>query len=129
MVPISFLLFHLFNHRISILHLYLYIYLTHLSLALYHYLSLPFARSNGRFLSTRHRVLNKKGVERFSMPFFFEPNFHCRVACLPTCCSPQNPAKYAPVEAGEYLLSRYAATHEAYGGPSHAQTTSNERAD
>ena len=73
--------------------------------------------SNGRFLSTRHRVVSKTGRERFSIPFFFEPNFDCQVECLPTCTSPANPPRYAATTAGEYLLGRYAATHEAYGGP------------
>lgn len=72
--------------------------------------------SNGRFLSTRHRVVSVSGRERFSMPFFFEPNFRCSVECLPTCTSPSNPPRFPPITAGEYLLSRYAATHEAYGG-------------
>jgi len=72
--------------------------------------------TNGRFLSTRHRVLNKNGLERFSMPFFWEPNFTCICEVLPSCCCPENPPKFPPVKAGDYLLGRYGETHAAYGG-------------
>lgn len=70
--------------------------------------------TNGLFRSTRHRVVTTAGVERLSIPFFFEPAFDCRVHCLPTCCGEGNPARYAPVTAGEYLLGRYAQTHDAF---------------
>ncbi len=45
-----------------------------------------------------------------------EPNFHCVVECLPQCCGPDNPPRFPPTRAGEYLLSRYGDTHAAYGG-------------
>jgi hypothetical protein len=38
------------------------------------------------------------------------------VACLPQCCGPERPARYEPITAGAYLLSRYGDTHAAYGG-------------
>eukprot|EP00899_Mesostigma_viride_P014331 jgi/Mesvir1/2289/Mv19327-RA.1 len=47
--------------------------------------------SNGIFKSTLHRVVNISGRERYSIPFFFEPNFEAVVECLPTCCGPDNP--------------------------------------
>ena len=70
--------------------------------------------TNGRFLSTRHRVVSTAGRERISIPFFFEPNASCVVSCLPSCCGPDRPLRYAAVTAGEYLLGRYAQTHEAF---------------
>ena len=45
-----------------------------------------------------------------------EPNFNCVVEPLPQCCSAERPARYGAITAGEYLLSRYADTHAAYGG-------------
>lgn len=36
-------------------------------------------RTNGHVRSTVHRVVNKFGQERYSIPFFFEPNFDTEV--------------------------------------------------
>ena len=41
--------------------------------------------TNGVYRSTPHRVLNTTGRERYSAPFFFEPNFTCVVECLDGC--------------------------------------------
>eukprot|EP00897_Mesotaenium_endlicherianum_P001808 jgi/Mesen1/1655/ME000135S00656 len=69
--------------------------------------------SNNLFRSTLHRVVSS-GRERYSVPVFFEPDFDCLVECLPSCCSPENPARYQPVTSGEYLLGRYRDTHSTY---------------
>jgi isopenicillin N synthase-like dioxygenase len=63
--------------------------------------------TNDVFGATHHRVINTSGRERYSMPFFFEPNFDAVISCLETCRSPEHPAKYADVVAGEYLVSRF----------------------
>ena len=49
--------------------------------------------TNGRFKSTVHRVVTDGSADRYSIPFFFEPNFDTRVECLPSCCSPDNPPR------------------------------------
>ena len=69
------------------------------------------------YRSTRHRVVNAAGVERFSIPFFMEPNFDCIVQALPCCCSDDNPPRFPAITAGAYLLGRYAETHAAYSVP------------
>jgi len=68
--------------------------------------------SNGRFRSTVHRVVNRLGAERFSIPFFFEPNFDCKVE--PILQLPGEVAKYEPTTAGEHLLAKYRSTHAGY---------------
>lgn len=35
--------------------------------------------SGGRFIATYHRVRSSPGVERYSVPFFFEPGVDCMV--------------------------------------------------
>ncbi|CAN8303448.1 unnamed protein product [Cochlearia groenlandica] len=66
--------------------------------------------SNGYFKSTLHRVLGT-GQERYSIPFFVEPNHECMVECLPTCKSETNPPKYPPIKCSTYLTQRYKETH------------------
>ncbi|KAL7531777.1 hypothetical protein ACHAXR_005118 [Thalassiosira sp. AJA248-18] len=68
--------------------------------------------TNGIFKSTVHRVITPKlANERFSIPFFFEPNFDALVECLESCCSEGNPPKYPPVTAGQHLLNMYEKTY------------------
>ena len=65
--------------------------------------------TNGLFVSTIHRVVNKSNSERYSSVFFAAPNYHVQVECLPSCHSETNPPKYSAISAGEYIVSRYEA--------------------
>ncbi|KAL4965000.1 isopenicillin N synthase family dioxygenase [Aspergillus stella-maris] len=65
--------------------------------------------TNDRYLSNLHRVINKSGKERFSVPFFFSGNPDYRVSCLPNCEG--QGAKYPPVTVGEWMRGRYADTY------------------
>ncbi len=67
--------------------------------------------TNDRFVSTPHRVLNPRGRDRYSMAFFFDPDFDTQVECLPTCQGPDNPPRYAPATWGEYITRRFDANH------------------
>ncbi|KAI6107671.1 hypothetical protein EDD16DRAFT_1712176 [Pisolithus croceorrhizus] len=59
--------------------------------------------TNDIFRSTVHRVVNRNGVHRYSIPLFFGTNTDVEVEPLPSCVSPERPAKYKPINAGEYV--------------------------
>jgi isopenicillin N synthase-like dioxygenase len=68
--------------------------------------------TNGYYQSTPHRVVNRSGKERYSIPFFFDPNYHALVECLPTCQSSAKPPQYAPITAGAHIMEMYRKTYE-----------------
>ena len=68
--------------------------------------------TNDLFASTQHRVINTSGAERYSIPFFFDPNFHAEVKALPTCIGPGVPAKFPPTTGGQHLLDMINATFD-----------------
>ena len=57
--------------------------------------------SNDRFVPTPHRVINRNSFKRHAMPFFYGPNQHKVISCVPTCVSESNPARYVPSTAFE----------------------------
>lgn len=72
--------------------------------------------TNDRWVSTVHRVVNPKpehaAKERFSVPFFHQPNYDALIECIPTCTAPGHPPRYAPVRSGEYIMEKF---RRAYG--------------
>lgn len=60
--------------------------------------------SNDRYKSTPHRVYSPSGAERYSIPFFVEPDFDTDVSCLPNCCAAGETPKYAPISAGDWMI-------------------------
>ena len=59
--------------------------------------------TNERFRSAPHRVINKTGRERHSIPFFTATRTDVKLECLPTCQGPGNPPRHAPISYGEYI--------------------------
>ena len=66
--------------------------------------------TNDLFTSTVHRVINTSGRERYSIPFFFDPNYDAGVTALPSCVTVDRPARYAPTTAIGHLLERIDAS-------------------
>ena len=65
--------------------------------------------TNNAFQSTLHRVINRKSIERYSMVIAWDPNFETRVD--PAEVFPEaESVQYAPVQCGEYVLSRFDAS-------------------
>jgi len=62
--------------------------------------------TNNRFVSTPHRVVNRSGGDRYSLPYFLDPSMDTLVECLPSCTDAANPPHYPPVRYGDYLLER-----------------------
>jgi len=62
--------------------------------------------SNGRYLSNLHRVKNRGGRERFSIPFFMNPNGDAIIAPIEELVPADEAPTYPPVHVGRHM-SRY----------------------
>ncbi|WP_342379289.1 isopenicillin N synthase family oxygenase [Myxococcus stipitatus] len=60
--------------------------------------------------ATTHRVVNPRSSEedtvRYSLPFFCHPYSDCVLKPLPCTETPDNPARHAPITAGDFLHQR-----------------------
>ena len=63
--------------------------------------------TNDYYVSNLHRVANRTGRERYSIPTFFNLDYYTPVACLPQFRSAENPPRYPPIYSGEYLVKRF----------------------
>ncbi len=62
--------------------------------------------TNNEFLSTPHRVINRTGEARYSIPFFFDPNMHTMISTLPAFIRSDLSSPYNDIMYGDYLLER-----------------------
>ncbi len=65
--------------------------------------------TNGRYLSNLHRVRNTSGRERYSVPFFLNPDHDVVVEPLPEFVSKDGVAKFPPVHVATHLSRFYSS--------------------
>lgn len=65
--------------------------------------------SNDTFKSTPHRVINKENHNRYSIPFFFEPNMFAQIKTIDGLGNTSS--KHPPVMYGDYLMERINANY------------------
>lgn len=69
--------------------------------------------TNDRWRSNEHRVLpptpDAPNEELISLVFFHEPDADAIIEPFATCVSPENPARYEPIAAMDYLAEKFAA--------------------
>jgi isopenicillin N synthase-like dioxygenase len=69
--------------------------------------------TNGRYHSNPHRVrnLHSGGAPRYSIPFFYEPDYFARIEAVPGTVPAGQAPRYAPCTAGEHLREMYRRTY------------------
>lgn len=67
--------------------------------------------TNDRYRSNRHRVINRSGRERYSVPFFYTGNLDLTVECLPVCLAPGETPRYPNVTVEQHLREMYRRTY------------------
>lgn len=69
--------------------------------------------TNGLYHSNPHRVRNtlSGGQARYSIPFFYEPDYMALIEPVPGTLAAGEQARFAPCTAGEHLTEMYRATY------------------
>lgn len=67
--------------------------------------------TNGQYKSTLHRVINRSGRERHSVPFFFTGNYDTLVECIPTCLEDGEEPQHKAITVEQHLMDCYKRTY------------------
>jgi len=71
--------------------------------------------SNDRYFAALHRVITNTENNRFSIPFFLNPEYRTDYAPLPTTISKSRPARYRRINWGEFRSRRASGDFADYG--------------
>ncbi len=71
--------------------------------------------SNDRYKASLHRVTTNASRDRFSIPFFFNPAHDAHYAPLPTTIDNAHPARYVPINWGNFRALRAAGDYADLG--------------
>jgi isopenicillin N synthase-like dioxygenase len=71
--------------------------------------------SNDIYRAAIHRVLAMQSVDRFSIPFFYNPSASTRVLPLPATVSASRPCAYRTIQWGEFRGQRTDGDYADYG--------------
>lgn len=67
--------------------------------------------TNGKYRSTLHRVINKSGRDRYSIPFFYLGNPDTPIECIATCLDDGESPKYPVTTVGRHYEEMYGVTY------------------
>ena len=67
--------------------------------------------SNDRYVAPVHRALVHSDVQRFSVPFFFNPSYSAEYAPLPSTVDARHPPRYRPINWREFRTRRAAGDY------------------
>ncbi|MDA9109626.1 hypothetical protein N9X63_01830 [Woeseiaceae bacterium] len=70
--------------------------------------------TNGLLISTPHRVINKSSNERYSCPFFYDPNINAVIKPQGNRVSANNPENFEPIIYGDYLKHELTSTYNQH---------------
>jgi isopenicillin N synthase-like dioxygenase/dienelactone hydrolase len=63
--------------------------------------------TNDHFASALHRVVNRYGRQRFSVPYFFNPDYNTQLSTLEQYIDEAHPAQFKPIHVGQHMFNFY----------------------
>jgi isopenicillin N synthase-like dioxygenase len=63
--------------------------------------------TNDHFASALHRVVNRSNRQRFSVPYFFNPDYNTQLSTLAQYIDEAHPAQFKPIHVGQHMFNFY----------------------